>query len=213
MNHKAGDTVRIRSKEWIDAQVKDRGGDIKPPPDGSNEFISYMFVHAGKIANIIELRSDGYILDLDHKSYIWEDWMFDNPASDPLTAEDAIRAMLDGETLYDKDGHLCRWNGDRYTFEIFVNIVWFMFAKYDGLYRRPKKRKWPMTNAEAKAWSERAESQGWMVRCFADGEWSLWHFPRQFFYWDPIEQYQRARIKPDLSEIDEGTIQGFEVEE
>jgi hypothetical protein len=65
-----------------------------------------------------------------------------------------------------------------------------------------------MTKEEAKAWAESDESLGWMVRInTAD-----WVFPRTLIYTRAIDDYQRARLLPDLSGIDESTIQGFEAE-
>jgi hypothetical protein len=117
----------------------------------------------------------------------------DYTGDDPLSPEDAIRAMLDGETLYDKEGDKYYWKG-----------------KGHALYRRPPKRKRLMARWEVLAWACSEESRGWVVR--AKG--SKWWCPPQFFSYDmDAKRYERARILPDMSGIDRSTIQGFEVEE
>jgi hypothetical protein len=66
-----------------------------------------------------------------------------------------------------------------------------------------------MTGEEARAWAESNESLGWMVK----HQETHWTFPRYFGYGEIITNYQRAKLLPDGSGIDESTIQGFEVEE
>jgi hypothetical protein len=67
-----------------------------------------------------------------------------------------------------------------------------------------------MTRWEILAWANSEASRGWLVR----GEGSdTWYVPQFYTYTDDINGFQRARLLPDLSGIDEDTIQGFEVEE
>jgi hypothetical protein len=40
-----------------------------------------------------------------------------------------------------------------------------------------------------------------------------WTFPRGCNFGANIENYQRSRMLPDMSGVDESTIQGFEAEE
>jgi hypothetical protein len=65
-----------------------------------------------------------------------------------------------------------------------------------------------MTPEEAQAWAESDESLGWMVK-LGIREWT---FPRFHGYGDDISHYRRSRMLPDMSGVDESTIQGFEVE-
>jgi hypothetical protein len=214
-NHKVGDTVRIRSKEWIDAQEKDADGDILP--DGAISFTCGMYKFAGRTAKIVmvdESDSSYYALDIDGKTYNWQDYMFDpayNP-DDPLSAEDAIRAMLDGETLYDEDEWDCFWDKDTKDFYYRKNadtIISVSHTHFTNLRRRPVKRTRPMTRWEMIAWANSEESRGWVVKTDGDIAW----YPPQFYgYTGILAEFQRARLLPDHSGIDENTIQGFEVE-
>jgi hypothetical protein len=191
--------VRIRPKEWIDKQDKDIGGSIDRPMK-SAVFSSGMSIYAGKTAEITRINNNCCKLDIDDGSWIWQDWMFDpdyNP-DEPLSAEDAIRAMLAGETLYDEHGLSHSYTDPE-------------IRGFYNLHRRPAKSKRSMTGNEAFVWAESEASLGWMVRNTVDNKWT---FPRFFAYRIcRMENYQRARILPDNSGIDESTVQGFEVEE
>jgi hypothetical protein len=107
MKYEVGDTVRIRSREWIDAQEKDKYGDIDK--DGIC-FVPEMLCYAGRIASIMAVFSDGYFrIDIDD-NFKWADWMFDpdyDPYRKPLPAKEAIEAMMEGEHLYDSVGNEC----------------------------------------------------------------------------------------------------------
>ena len=104
MKYKEGDTVRIRSKEWMDAQEKNDLGSIV----GKEKFVLSirMMEFAGKPAKITVCCENGsFHLDIDGGRFYWEEWMFDPdytqdhpnyPEDGPLSAEDAVRAMLDG---------------------------------------------------------------------------------------------------------------------
>jgi hypothetical protein len=202
MKYKVGDTVRIRSKEWMDAQDKNHLGSIDNLK-GSYIMNSSMQEYAGETTKIVVVHHVGYSLDIDNHFNIWQDWMFDPDYSDdgPLDAEYAVRAMLDGETLYDKEGNPRRFSDDE--------IESFM-----SLYRIPPKRKRLMNRWEALDWANSEASRGWVVLYVYDnGNRSKWVSPQFFEYDDDIDQYRRARLRPDLSGVDEDTIQGFEVEE
>jgi hypothetical protein len=212
MNYKVGDTVRIRSKEWIDAQDKSECGNHKEP---FRTLTPNMFHYAGRIAIITEVaQCDIYKLDVDDGIHWWLDWMFDPDyrADGPLSAEDAIRAMLDGKALCDESGRECLWDSVHGWFAVMCNSVTALrkIDCFTGLYRRPEKRKRLMTRFEILGWTTSEASRGWVVR--PEGN-DTWHVP-QFFSYDLGEyRFQRARILPDLSGVDEDTIQGFEVEE
>jgi hypothetical protein len=204
VKHKAGDVVRIRSKEWIDAQEKDGDGGI-PLPDGY--FFSMMMQgYYGRIAKVLRVVNDRYELDIDDTAHYWSEHTLDpdyNP-DELLPAEDAIRAMLAGETLYDEHGLSHSYTDPE-------------IRGFYNLRRRPPKRKRPMTRWEILAWSNSEASRGWFARIKkTNGSWGDWKYPMTFDYTCTGEtdfNYQRARLLPDLSGIDESTIQGFEVEE
>ncbi|MDR0586183.1 MAG: hypothetical protein LBG26_02985 [Treponema sp.] len=214
MKYKVGDTVRIRSKEWMDAQEKDDDGDILGPSKAKHYISEEMQKYAGKTVKIIIAEVDCYCLYIDEGACFWEDWMFDPDykADAPLPAEDAIRAMLDGETLHDKDGYrhdFSELRGDfirRGTTNGDVTVI----SKFSDLYRRPIKHKRPMTRWEILNWVSSEASRGWVVRPEGGDTWST----PQFFNYDmESDRYQRARLLSDLSGVDESNIQGFEVEE
>jgi hypothetical protein len=201
MKHKVGDTVRIRSKEWMDAQGKDSDGDIIIM---GNCLSRHVIEYAGQTARITYVDVEDKIckLNIDDGCYWWQDWVFDPDYSDdgPLDAEYAIRAMLDGETLYDKEG-----NPRKFTD---AEIESFM-----SLSRSPPKRKRPMTRWEVLDWTNSEASRGWVVSHIAADMVLGWRPPQFFSYENDIVQYWRARLRPDLSGVDEDTIQGFEAEE
>jgi hypothetical protein len=65
-----------------------------------------------------------------------------------------------------------------------------------------------MTRWELLAWANSEASRGWLVS--AGG--SDWGSPQYFCYNMEEDRYQRARLLPDLSGIDENTVEGFEIE-
>jgi hypothetical protein len=210
MKYKVGDRVCIKSRAWIDAQEKDRDGDITKY---GMSFMKDMFIYAGEATEITRAESDGYKLKIDD-SFWWEDWMFDPDctlADKTLSPKDAIRAMLDGEVLRDPIGRELYWDETNRAFYM-RNEGSCLFAKnnFTGLYRRPVKCKRPMTRWEMLDWAGSEASRGWVVRSDTYGNWYL---PQYFKYESAMAQYQRARLLPDLSGVDEDTIQGFEVEE
>jgi hypothetical protein len=134
-------------------------------------------------------------------------WMFDPDyrPDEPLSPEDAIRAMLDGERLADHDGVGYWYSGcGRFS----SDSAWG--AQFVAGLRRPEKRKRKWTRWEVLAWASSEESHGWVVRQEGD---SVWKAPQYFAYTLEEDRYQRARLLPDLSGVDPNTIQGFEVEE
>jgi hypothetical protein len=173
-----------------------------------------MFQYAGVLAKITKVTTNGtYKLNIDDGEYWWADWMFDPDykADGPLSAEDAIQAMLDGETLYTEDGYKYRFNkrsGAITRLDAKKDCI-TAIQSYTGLYRRPAKRKRLMTQEEARKWAESKDSLGWMVRW---APYSPWTLPRHFLYTEHVAQYQRARLRSDLSGVDEDTICEFEVD-
>jgi hypothetical protein len=128
--------------------------------------------------------------------------------------------MLDGEALYSKEEKKeCVWDGVSGWFAVMINSVAALrrLDRFDGLCRQPVKRKRPYTQEEMTAWAKSGDSLGWMVR-LTHGKscppiHRTWLFPREAAYVLISEHYQRAKLLPDLSGIDESTVQGFEAEE
>jgi hypothetical protein len=216
MTRKVGERVRIRPKEWIDAQEKDKDGGLAGE---YSAFAASMFKYAGKEAVILSACNGRYELDIDDGYWFWDDWMFDpgyNPADEPLSAIDAIIAMVRGkETLYDKAGQKYFFEldpGERH-YEEFVCLNRDGEAEknhtFTGLCRRQEKRKRPMTRWEILAWANSDESRGWVVN-FDNSDWVS---PQCRSYSGELKNHRRARLLPDLSGIDESTICGFEAEE
>jgi hypothetical protein len=235
VRYKVGDKVRIRSKRWIDAQEKDAHGNIDYGPRLC--LFSDLFDYAGKIARITRVypgEYESYDLDLNDGGDEWADWMFDpdyNPdtpsvrisptplsssvriSPTPLSSSEAIRIMLDGETLYDRDGEEYLYEVDnkevRFVPEIgTITETWRV--PETPLYRKQEKCIRPMTQSEAISWKNSKDCWGWMVRISTRDTWG---FPSQFLYEFGNFEYQRARLLPDFSGIDESTIQGFMTEE
>jgi hypothetical protein len=215
MKYKEGDRVRIRSKEWIDAQEKDEDGDISDC--GARAFVRNMFQYAGREAVIIKAVNDfSYEIDIDPGSSYWTVQMFDpgyTPADKTLSPKDAIWAMLEGEALLlETEGRECLWDSAHGYFTVMLNSVEALrtLDNFNGLRRRPVKRKRAMNRWEMLDWAGSGASRGWVVRSSPYGDWRL---PQHFKYEPGTAYYQRARLLPDLSGVDEDTIQGFEVEE
>jgi hypothetical protein len=222
MKYKVGDTVRIRSKEWMEAQEKSAAGSICDP-GGAWAISPEMQKCAGGTAKIVSVDDGAYRLDVDDERWYWEDWMFDpdfkadEPLSedDPLSEKEAVLAMLAGETLVDSEGYEYFWGESELgnmTFKIRGwggNYLGFV-NKFHSLRRRPAKSKRLMTRWEALGWASSDASHGWVVRQFAS---ELWKVPQFYEYNQTIDTYQRARLRSDGSGVDEDTVQGFEVEE
>jgi hypothetical protein len=212
--YKVGDTVRIRSKAWIDAQDKNELGSI----ENDVPFFKGMFIYAGKEAVIVGVNCDGmYKISLDDESYWWEDWMFEDPTeTGVLSPKEAVKAMLNGEVLVDKHGNEYRWSDEKQDFCLRpIGTAGTDIRKGDwppgfffGLRHITAKR--PATRWEWMHWANTRASRGWLVRVSENSDWYL---PQGISYGGCVDTYQRARILPDLSGVDESTIQGFEVEE
>jgi hypothetical protein len=212
MKYKMGDWVRIQAKKWMDAQEKNRFGAIV----GLDRchLVPKMQAYAGKIVRVERVIVEIQRYCLVGNNYSWSDWMFDPDfkQDEPLSVEDAIRVMLDGETLWNKEGTRYWFNGDSFSWEMKDESGWGNQIKdFTGLRRLlPARRKRPMTRWEVLDWAGSDASRGWVVRSDIYGNWYL---PQYFKYETTIAQYQRSRLLPDLSGVDESTIQGFEVEE
>lgn len=71
---KAGDRVKIRSREWIDEQNKDEFGVFMA---GHVAMVEPQFQYAGKEATIIRTNGEIIILDIDDGKWLWSNEMFE----------------------------------------------------------------------------------------------------------------------------------------
>jgi len=128
-----------------------------------------------------------------------------------LSPEEAIRAMLDGETLT-ASGVRYMWHADKGAFSDIHKD--YPICTFYGLCRLPQKKTRPMDTFECLAWVNSPDSIGWMVskKPSERHEWEPWDIPHRFSYDSCSSSYRRARVLPDKSGIDESTIQGFVVE-
>jgi hypothetical protein len=214
--YKVGDKVRIKDKAWIEQEMNNEEHIVI-----DKLFIKDMPLYAGRMARIVEIRGDHYCLDLTGYNWQWNEWMLEDPAKpDILSPEGAARAMLDREVLlcpqeFGEPRCLAKWDGENF-------VCYWEGKEWQGTTSLPNLRllrhipvKRFLTRWEILAWANSELSRGWVVR------WAglpvnnnSWDSPHRFSYKDDdIPQYQRARLLPDCSGIDETTIQGFEVDE
>lgn len=76
MKYKVGDKVRIKSKEWWDAQPKNESGGVDC---GADIFTDFMTCLCGKIVEISDILEDGYSIKIYGLN--WTDEMFDDSFS------------------------------------------------------------------------------------------------------------------------------------
>jgi hypothetical protein len=177
-----------------------------------------MLTCANRIAKIVGVNHGYYSLDIDNREWCWTDRMFDPDykLDEPLSTEDAIRAMLDGETLYDSEGNGYFWFNTGAFKKVYDGGAELLgeFRVPDLFYNRPKRSR-PMSRWERLAWAGSEASRGWVVRTISIDHKSVtaWELPQKFSYEvsEGTFEYQRARLLPDLSGVDEDTIQRFEV--
>lgn len=81
MKYKVGDKVRVKSKEWWNAQPKNESGSVKCGAETFNEFMASM---CGKVVEISDVSEETYFIK--EYGYNWTDEMFD----DSYTPEKSI---------------------------------------------------------------------------------------------------------------------------
>ena len=102
MKHKVGDTVKIKSIDWFNAQEKDSDGDIYIySVNNIVYFTKDMSNYCSKEAKIEDIRIDDniYFLDVDKRCYEWTDEMLDENYD--------FKQLAVGET-FDFKGHKLR---------------------------------------------------------------------------------------------------------
>lgn len=94
MKHKVGDKVRIKSKEWWDAQPKNNFGSVYC---GTNTFTDMMTYMCGKIVEIRDISEDTYTIRGDYHN--WTDEMFEDSTLDnaekPHISEQLIKDIAE----------------------------------------------------------------------------------------------------------------------
>jgi hypothetical protein len=214
MKYKAGDKVRVSSKDWLNTQEGVTSEAIYGP-DG-NFMITKMQELEGRVFTISSVDDSRGRYALKGLPWIWSAWMFDPeyvPEKHPLSFDAAVETLLAGDILYDAEGNICHKDEDGCRF---VRVVPKKdgpqledIYKFDELYATRPVSERIMTQWEALDWASSERSLGWVVRLGKAG----WGPPQQYSYDADIERYERARLTADLSGIDDKTIQRLEVEE
>lgn len=91
MKHKVGDKVRVRSKEWWDAQPKNESGNVCC---GEDVFTIGMTIMCGKIVEIVGVVGKTY--KIEEYGCLWTDEMFEDS---PL--DSAEKATINEELVID----------------------------------------------------------------------------------------------------------------
>jgi hypothetical protein len=97
MKYKVGGKVQVKSKEWIDAQLKDESKSIG---DAATEvcLVESMFKYAGQKATIKQVienfsfdgrKYSAYRLDIDDQHWNWTDTMLEDAHEEDSVQEDA----------------------------------------------------------------------------------------------------------------------------
>lgn len=110
MKHKVGDKVRVKSKEWWNAQPKNEGGSVECGAETFNEFMASM---CGKVVEISGVSKDTYFIK--EYGFFWTDEMFDDSYSHgkSILSEEMIKDIAEvvkkhnlGVCVSEKDGKL-----------------------------------------------------------------------------------------------------------
>lgn len=97
MKYKVGDKVRIKSKEWWDAQPKNGSGSVICGAETFNKSMAFM---CGKVVEISDVSEETYFIK--EYGYNWTDEMFDdsyNPEKSILS-EEMIKDIAEVVTKY-----------------------------------------------------------------------------------------------------------------
>lgn len=94
MKHKVGDIVRIKSKEWWDAQPKNASGSVDC---GAETFTDIMTIMCGKVVEISDVLKDTYFIKghgMNWTDEMFEDSTLDN-AETPHISEQLIKYIAE----------------------------------------------------------------------------------------------------------------------
>lgn len=113
MKYKVGDKVRIKSREWYDANKNGRGAIEQS--ESYYSFVEPMSKYLGMEAIITGVKGLAYSIDLDRNCHCWYDWMFEGlvSAEKPLISTDLIKDIAEvikthnlGVSISENDGKL-----------------------------------------------------------------------------------------------------------
>lgn len=76
MKYKVGDTVRVKSKVWFDAQEKEYDGLVRYESWGC--FNLKMTEFLGMQAKVTQVGDNAYRLNVDNERWQWADWMLED---------------------------------------------------------------------------------------------------------------------------------------
>lgn len=80
LNHKVGDTVRIKSEDWYNQNCDEHGNIF--PDEPVPFFCGGMDEYCGQTATIVAIyygkKYNYYVLDIDNGDYMWTEFMFEN---------------------------------------------------------------------------------------------------------------------------------------
>lgn len=153
MKYKVGDTVRIKSKAWMDAQPKDADGHIACLGNREDKLTiaPEMFQYAGQTAIISQTIVDGtrYNIYLDDGMWSWVDEMFEDDTIETLQKRiadlEAEVATLKGEkqkqddpTVYNADKHyVAIWEEQPFLLKCSTKEEYNLLYTFVGMYRTP----------------------------------------------------------------------------
>ena len=151
MKHKVGDTVRVKSKAWIDAQPKNGNGFDVNGNDGTPLlFADEMFQYAGQSFKITSIYADSNYELGDMADWEWSDVMledFDDIEQMQKRIErlEAEVLQLKGEgqkqndaTVYNADKHyVAIWEEEPYLLKCSTKEEYNLLYTFVGMYRTP----------------------------------------------------------------------------
>jgi hypothetical protein len=134
--------------------------------------------------------------------------MNDKEYLDPV---EAVRLMLNGETLINNENNECRW--DTNGFDVFNDKSenWDPLLYFDNLTRKTKNKKRLMTREECLGWARSSKAVGWVVGIDPVGPNTDWDNPLNLFFDKDIECYRRAIFAK--GDVDISTITDFTIKE
>lgn len=110
MKHRVGDKVRVKSKEWWNAQPKNESGSVECGADTFNELMASM---CGKVVEISDVSEETYFIK--EYGYNWNDEMFDDSYANEksIITEEMIKDIAEvikkhnlGVSIIEKEGNL-----------------------------------------------------------------------------------------------------------
>ena len=119
MKQKVGDKVKVKSRQWYDANKDNAGfiGDV-----GFNSFTTLMAELCGKIATITAVRATSYRIDIDEGYWSWTDGMFEDNNIMEKTLNITIPEGKKPKMTENENGCVIKWIEEEKTFEEYVQL-------------------------------------------------------------------------------------------